>query len=233
MEVGARVPQTTSHCQHFKLPYPEIVKAMKYLWKTHGIKFTTLNDSTEEFFVVRFETSQKEGDGLLTYWQSSNLYVLALAVKNHGSYVMGPKKLITNAKKIGEPSYDGNFGATMLMVGVERSRYDKYLSNTSYDLIQDWKKFSKDAFKYDPEDGVLDDEDVKLIHGFLEPGHLTENEEKKILKQLEGKPRVCKRMLPVAWDYLASERYWVYKIRHALILLTIVALYSNTVASTN
>ncbi|GKD77943.1 hypothetical protein Tco_1340564 [Tanacetum coccineum] len=81
----------------------------------------------------------------------------------------------------------------------QRSRYDKYLSNTSYGLIQDWKKFSKDAFKYDPED-------VKLIHWFLEPGHLTEKEEKKVLKQLEGKPRVCKRMLPVAWDYLASER---------------------------
>ncbi|GJX69698.1 hypothetical protein Tco_0305425 [Tanacetum coccineum] len=69
----------------------------------------------------------------------------------------------------------------------QRSRYDKYLSNTSYDLIQDWKKFSKDAFKYDTEDGVLDDEDVKLIHRFLEPGHLTEKEEKKILKLLEDR----------------------------------------------
>ncbi|GJV91633.1 copia-type polyprotein [Tanacetum coccineum] len=53
------------------------------------------------------------------YSQRSDLYVLALAVKNHESYVMGPKKLITNAKKIGEPSYDGKFCATKLMVYVE------------------------------------------------------------------------------------------------------------------
>ncbi|GJV44248.1 malonate--CoA ligase [Tanacetum coccineum] len=169
-----------------------------------GIKFTTLNDSTEEFFVVQFETSQKEEDGLLTYWQRSDLYVLALVfgatklMVGVEVFQQAIKELILKIVSHKEAFLSWGPNIVTLLVYLpeavknefikndlikQRNRYDKYLSNTSYDLIQDWKKFSKDAFKYDPED-------VKLIHRFLEPGHLTEKEEKKVLKQLEGKPRV-------------------------------------------
>ncbi|GJW41023.1 hypothetical protein Tco_0066868 [Tanacetum coccineum] len=76
----------------------------------------------KEFISLPFYLNGTEGAiGLIywVYWQRSDLYVLALAVKNRESYLMGPKKLITNAKKIGEPLYAGKFGATKLMVGVE------------------------------------------------------------------------------------------------------------------